>query len=433
MISQVPIPGFIGAVWPQLSPNDSPLQRRQKTAVRWGQLAVALMVGAALGGTMLTVSRTSQVIWLLGAGLLYILISLHAIRDAIGAMLSPKGSLPARLTAPRVRARAVFSILAQLGLALWIYSGCDNPQVSGMLWLILLPPVGHSVILLRWPGITLVCLASMGILLVNALRCYGTWFVPYATLEFTFALLFTLVFTLLAASSEKSRHEVLCLAGALTEANRQLREYAIQAEELAATRERNRLAREIHDSLGHFLTVINVQIEAALSLEPSEPARSRSALMKAQRLTQEGLQEIRCSVAALRSLPLDHKPLVEALRQLVEDSRAAGLATEMEILGAIRPNPPQAGLTFYRAAQEGLTNARKHGAATQVHLTLDYQSASLVKLIINDNGKGATNPIDTASGFGLLGLRERALLLGGEVRIQTSPQGGFTLELEIPA
>jgi signal transduction histidine kinase len=132
-------------------------------------------------------------------------------------------------------------------------------------------------------------------------------------------------------------------------------------------------------------------------------------------------------------LPLDHKPLVEALRQLVEDSRATGLSTEMEILGAIRPNSPQAGLTFYRAAQEGLTNAHKHGAATHVHLTLDYRSASLIKLTIKDNGKGATNPLDTAHGFGLLGLRERALLLGGEVRIQTSPQGGFTLELEVPA
>lgn len=102
-------------------------------------------------------------------------------------------------------------------------------------------------------------------------------------------MLFTLVFTSLAGSAETARNEVQRLAGQLGEANTQLREYAAQVEELAATRERNRLARELHDTLGHCLTVVNMQIQAARALSNRDAAHAQAAMEKAQALTEEGL------------------------------------------------------------------------------------------------------------------------------------------------
>jgi signal transduction histidine kinase len=254
--------------------------------------------------------------------------------------------------------------------------------------------------------------------------------VPEALLAFSFAMIFTLVFTLLSVSSEKSRSQMERLAGELSAANHKLRESAVQAAELAATRERNRLAREIHDSLGHYLTVVNVQIEAARALWIRDPAQAQDALAKAQSFTREGLQDIRRSVATLRASPLDNKPLVEALRLMVDESRPTGLAAELKLTGEVRPLSPAAELTLYRAGQEGMTNVRKHARASRVSLALDFQAGEKVCLRVSDDGIGALkNP---NNGFGLIGLRERAQILGGEVRVHTAPQAGFTLEIVVP-
>src|SRR5581483_6155065 len=219
------------------------------------------------------------------------------------------------------------------------------------------------------------------------------------------------------------------LAAELGDANRRLREYAIQAEELATVRERNRVAREIHDSLGHYLTVINVQIEAARTLMATDREGALDALHQAQSLAKEGLADVRHSVAALRVSPIAALPLPEALGLLVDESRAAGINTELVVLGATVPLTPQAELTFYRAAQEGLTNVRKHARAAHATLTLDYRDGGAVKLALEDDGAGCD---EAGGGFGLLGVRERAQLLGGGFRVRTDEGQGFTLEVELP-
>src|SRR5207237_10893328 len=112
----------------------------------------------------------------------------------------------------------------------------------------------------------------------------------------------------------------------------------------------NRLAREIHDSLGHYLTVINVQLEAAQVLVPAEPERAKTALRQAQSLAQEGLADVRRSVASLRADPMGDRPLTEAVADLVQESRAAGIITSLEVRGQSRSLAPQAELTLYRAA-----------------------------------------------------------------------------------
>ncbi len=242
-------------------------------------------------------------------------------------------------------------------------------------------------------------------------------------------IVFVVVFTQVAVSERRTRAEVERLAAELGEANRKLREYAVQAEELATAKERNRVAREIHDSLGHYLTVINVQIEAARAVMQSDRERALDALSKAQTLTQEGLAEVRRSVAALRASPTESRPLPEVVATLVDECRASGILTESLVTGTPRPLPPQAELTLYRAAQEGLTNVRKHAHASRADLTLDYSDAARVRLVVQDNGVGGNG---SSGGFGLLGLRERVQLLGGQVRTRTAAGQGFTLEVEVP-
>jgi signal transduction histidine kinase len=123
------------------------------------------------------------------------------------------------------------------------------------------------------------------------------------------------------------------------------------------------------------------------------------------------------------------QPLPEAVSALVEESRTSGIAAELAVLGVPRPLTPQAEITLYRAAQEGLTNVRKHANASRADLSLDYREQGTVRLTVRDDGVGAD---EIGGGYGLLGLRERAQLLGGEVRAPASAGPGFTLEVRLP-
>jgi signal transduction histidine kinase len=249
-----------------------------------------------------------------------------------------------------------------------------------------------------------------------------------SSFQYIVAVAFVVVFTRLAMRERKTRTEVERLAGELGEANRRLREYAAQAEDMATIKERNRLARDIHDSLGHYLTVINVQIGAARTVMEKDPARAIDALGKAQTLTQEGLTEVRRSVSALRSA-VESGPLSKTVEALLDEYRAGGIAATLVVNGTPRSLAPQAELTLYRAAQEGLTNARKHARATHLQVTLDYGNADKVRLAVEDDGLGSE---DSSGGFGLLGVRERVQLLGGAMRVRTTPGQGFSLEVEVP-
>jgi signal transduction histidine kinase len=164
-------------------------------------------------------------------------------------------------------------------------------------------------------------------------------------------------------------------------------------------------------------------------LERDRP-RALDHLSKAQALTQEGLAEVRHSVAALRASPTEGRPLPIALAQLAEQWNAAGLRTELVIAGSIRTLSPQMNLTLYRAAQEALTNVGKHAHATRVDLRLDYHDEGFVRLTVQDDGVGSN---DSEGGFGLLGVRERVQQLSGTVRVLTDSEKGFTLLVELPA
>jgi signal transduction histidine kinase len=247
----------------------------------------------------------------------------------------------------------------------------------------------------------------------SALREGGTFLV---------ALVFLVGLSQALAHAERAR-------AALDDANRALRDYAAQSEELATARERNRIAREIHDGLGHYLTTIHMQIQAARGILATDRPRAEQTLAKAQQLAQEALGDVRRSVAALRVAPAERQSLPAALAELADASQAAGLPTTVTVLGVARPLGPQEEQALYRAAQEGLTNARKHAQAAGATLTLDFGNPSLVRLTVADNGRGASA---TDGGFGLIGLRERVQLVGGSLTLQTAPGAGLALIVEVP-
>lgn len=228
--------------------------------------------------------------------------------------------------------------------------------------------------------------------------------------------------TRVAVNERALRTQKEALADDLREANRQLRLYARQAEELAASRERNRLAREIHDGLGHHLTAAHVQLQAAQAVLPQHPERAAAALEKAKALTQEALTDVRRSVHALRVTPL---PLARALEALVQD---AGIPGELTICGTPRVLPHGLEDDLYRVAQEGLTNVRKHADAARTTVTLAFEGHA-VELTVQDDGRGSA---DLGGGFGLTGIRERVEAFGGAVDIRTAPGRGLALTVRVP-
>jgi signal transduction histidine kinase len=211
----------------------------------------------------------------------------------------------------------------------------------------------------------------------------------------------------------------LVLALAMAEVANRERHAAARVAELSAAAERNRLARDIHDSLGHHLTAISIQLEKAAAFAERDPATAERALADARSSVGRALQDVRTSVGTLRTEPAR---LVTALRDLA----GATLTVHGE-----EPDLDQATVTaLYRAAQEAVTNAHRHGRARHVTVSVRFGAVD-TRLDVRDDGTG----FDTGAshdGFGLHGLRERAALLGGTVAVDSSPGAGTRVLVTVP-
>jgi signal transduction histidine kinase len=216
----------------------------------------------------------------------------------------------------------------------------------------------------------------------------------------------------------------------LEQANAQLRRYALRVEDVATLQERNRIAREIHDSLGHSLTAFNLHIEAALRLFQSDPDEAQALLIEAKQLAQNSLQNVRQSVSDLRSSPLKGQSLQTALTELVSDfCRSTGITPDVEIeLQQAISNDRQ--MTLYRILQEALTNISKYAQANTVKISLS-SNADQVQLQISDDGRGF-DPNQITSGFGLQGMQERTQALDGNWQLKTQPHQGCQITVKIP-
>lgn len=251
-----------------------------------------------------------------------------------------------------------------------------------------------------------------------------------AILSYATAFVFTVLFSELARRAIHARQHAEQLSTDLSAANEQLRLHATQAGELATARERNRIAREIHDGVGHYLTTINVQLEAARAVLSTHPQQAATSLDQAVRLTREALDDIRHSVGTLVE-DAPRPPLPEALQTF---ARNLGLPATLRVLGSPRALPIAVEHAFARSAQEALTNVFKHAAATITEVELNYTQPGRVTLAIADNGRGCL-PSSSASprGHGLRGIRERIELLGGHLIATDRPEGGFLVRIELPA
>lgn len=216
----------------------------------------------------------------------------------------------------------------------------------------------------------------------------------------------------------------------LTDANAQLRRYALQVEEIATLQERTRIAREIHDSLGHSLTALNLNLSAAVNLWEQEPSEAQSLVNEAQSLSRSALQDVRQSVATLRSEPLQGQALPSLIQDLANQlQQTTGIQPTCKVM-LEQPIAEATKLATYRIVQEALTNITKYAEATTVDIQVS-SGAGLLQIRVRDNGKGF-EPAQTSSGFGLRGMEERAIALGGTLKLETSPGQGCCILVELP-
>ena len=216
----------------------------------------------------------------------------------------------------------------------------------------------------------------------------------------------------------------------LRQANQQLQQSAQEIERLAMDQERSRIARDIHDSLGHSLTALNIQLEGALKLADRDPKKARTFLTEAKHMGSVALQEVRQSVAALRGEPLKGVALADGVAALVENFRkASGISPTVDVALQDALSEPVK-LALYRIVQEGLTNILKHASPTTVNLTLPTH-AQRAMLTLEVDGSGF-DPALLSTGYGLRGMRERAEALGGSFAVHSQPGVGSSLQVSLP-
>ncbi|MEO0988189.1 MAG: sensor histidine kinase [Cyanobacteria bacterium J06639_14] len=213
-------------------------------------------------------------------------------------------------------------------------------------------------------------------------------------------------------------------------AHQQLRRYAAKVEDQATLYERNRIAREIHDSLGHSLTAQTILLENALLFLSQDINRARSYLLDAKNTAYQSLKDVSGSVRALRTSPLQQKTLPVELPALVSDiCQPAHIDFECTI-DLVDPLADDVSLALFRIVQEALTNAVKHSQATFVQVKL-VTKCDRLHLQVLDNGKGF-DPSKNTTGFGLRGIRERAINLGGYCQFWSAPGAGCRVSVILP-
>lgn len=362
--------------------------------------------------------------------------SLWSLLLRVGA-IALFGAIGLRLPTVRLGRKVLFTGL-EFGLILLpiVHEGLSS-RSSFFLFLVLLM---RSCLIFRQPGqVTVLGLALLSYSSLLLLQPILPEKVIATVWEWRFSnvLLFglTLVFALLlinALIAERQSREQLEIAhDKLAITHEQLRHYALRIEDQATLQERNRIAREIHDGLGHTLAAQTIQLNNALLFWKSEDEKALEFLKQAKQLGSEALLEIRKSVSVLRSNPLQGLSLESAIDKLLQDFLRM---TAIEVSNSIRLPvllSQELNTTLYRIVQESLTNIHKHADATMVTVGLQ-QHAGQIYLSIADNGKGF-DPAQNTTGFGLQGMRERVAAAGGQFAIYSKSENGCRISVSLPS
>lgn len=243
------------------------------------------------------------------------------------------------------------------------------------------------------------------------------------------SLAFTVVYVVLFNRQVEARQRAQALLEELESAHRKLREYADQVEVLTLERERERMGRELHDTLAQGLAGLIMQLEAIDShLEGGGTERARALLQQAMQRSRTTLHEARRVIQALRASSLESGDLIQALRQEAEGFEASnGIPCRFDVDADALVVPAERAQEVLRIVQECMSNAARHARASHVEVVMRASEGEL-RVVVSDDGVGF-NPDDARGGFGLTGMNERAARLGGTLRVESRRGGGTTIEL----
>jgi signal transduction histidine kinase len=429
-----------------------PLAKETTPATQHQTLGALAAPGLARGSSSMRVLRISVAIWIVyllalaaidqvvvvvrpGARMLpsqyYILQGLSAL---IGCGLVWSPWLPARLG--RSFLPTVIVSMSALPLLLPplllpnLHSG-PLTSVDGLLEMRMLPVVSIALVLVawqyRWRHVVLFTMGAAAMMLLSIVlrgSAFGLGIaltLIQATGLLTFGCCIRVVTKRLHAQS-----------AALALANTQLRHYASTLESLTISRERNRVSRELHDTLAHTLSSMIVHLETTKAYWQVDPQSAGPLLDTALEVSRSGLQETRRAIKALRTSPLDELGLRQALVKLAAGQAAtANLHLDLSISEQLPALPPDVEQGIYRIAQEAIANTARHAAARHLAVRLAYVDQRL-RLAVQDDGCGFDLSQSLQPGhFGLAGIRERAEITGGQLSISSAPGQGTTVQLVI--
>ncbi len=226
----------------------------------------------------------------------------------------------------------------------------------------------------------------------------------------------------------KKNTELISINEELTAINEHMKEHASMVEELAVTRERNRLAREVHDTLGHTLTMLITTLEVSRITCRKEADKTEHKLNEAINVAKEGLNELRRSVSGLSVKVLESNDFLGAIRAMISDFKELGVIIDLSIEGSYKITDIKLKNALYRICQEAVTNAVRHGLAKKITLLLCYMD-DRIKLFIADDGLGCKN---IKKGIGLSGMEQRVKEYKGNIHYGSGDEKGFNVFVEIP-
>ena len=283
----------------------------------------------------------------------------------------------------------------------------------------------------KWQHVLLVILGIAG-LYIGMIWSFTEPGSPSFMGGLTVALIQTVVFLAVGFSISYLMSRLNEQQQSLSEANTRLTHHASTLEHLATSRERNRVARELHDTLAHTLSGLSVQLEAVKAYWDIDPQKARSTLEGSLQAAHSGLGETRRALQALRASPLDDLGLSLAVRTMVEDAATrANLALNLSVADELPSLSPDVEQCVYRVAQEAVTNVAKHASAKTLTVILE-STGEKVTLTVRDDGLGFdVDKRDRTNNYGLEGMKERAQLAGGELAVTSKPGEGTTVKLVV--
>lgn len=328
----------------------------------------------------------------------------------------------------------MFSVVISLLVQNELIQSSTNPQEflgNESIWqnfLFLFVPLILTAWQYNFKAVILYCFLSAGLeVLILHLGNYE-WFhqTSYQRSILVRTIFFLVAGRMIAVIMQRQREQ----RQSLIEANRQLRHYAATLEQLAVTQERNRMSRELHDTLAHTLSGLAVQLEATRSLWQSDTKRSYAMLEDSLLATRSGLTESRKAIQSLRASPLEDLGLSLALRNLAESaSSRSGATLNLKVPANLEKLAPDVEQCLFRVAQEALENIVRHAEARHITVQLMREDTRLT-LSISDDGQGFDpSQVDERKNFGLKGLRERVAMFTGQLQIHSQAGQGTTVRL----